>query len=123
VKRLALGLGSVAITGMFALLAARVTLVTLLLAAVPFLIWTALRRPDRMGRRSLGAAGLALVLTVLPVDLWVIRTGDLDMGVARVVWGLYRPLPEPTEPSGDVLSGGCARPLLNPVSFAVWVSY
>jgi hypothetical protein len=102
------------------LVVARWTLVLLTGIAVPWLVWTAIRQDMRLRRRCLVVASTAVVLACVPVDLWIIRTGQRDVGVSRVIWGLTLSADGGRH---DGLAAGCAPPLLNRTRYAVWVSY
>src|SRR5262245_59648101 len=82
----------VLIVAMF-LLVQRALLVALLAAAVPWLTVTAVRRPARLGRACATACLLAMVLTAVPVDVWILHTGTFAIGVDPVIWGLWMPRP------------------------------
>src|SRR5262249_13135793 len=119
-RRALLLIACVALIGALWLLVARSTLVILAATALPWLAWTAIKRGTRIGRRCAAIAATAVVLACLPVDFWIIRTGERDFGVSRVIWGLT------LSPGGGAHSGlaaGCAPPLLNRTRYALWVSY
>jgi hypothetical protein len=122
VRRAAIIFGSLLFIGVLWALSARLTLGLLLLACAPILIWKAGKAPERLTRSCTIACVAAVILAAIPVDIWVIRTGQVDAGVDEVIWGLV--LPPPGESgSRTALAGGCAPPLLNPTRYALWVSY
>jgi hypothetical protein len=114
--------GSVTLAITLGLLVWRVTILILVLAAVPLLVWTAWRNPARTARRGAIVAVIGVALTLIPLDLWAINTGKIDAGVAQVVWGLWMPRPGNAGPQSDVIAAGCARPLLNPARYVLWLS-
>jgi len=115
--------GSVILAITLGLLVWRVTILIMVLAAVPLLVWTALRNPARTARHAAIVAVIGVALALVPIDLWAIKTGEIDAGVAQVMWGLWMPRPDDAGPHRDVIAAGCARPLFNPARYVLWLSY
>ena len=119
----AVAIGSLALVAALSALTVRLTLLVLLVGAVPVIVASLVRRRETVVKRSGLVALAAVVVALIPVDVWVINTGERAAGFEEVVWGLTVPPPEGTAKPRHALSGGCARPLLNPARYAVWISY
>ena len=122
VRRAVMLVGSLLFIGVLWALSARLTLVLLLLACAPLVIWKAGTEPRRLVRACALICGTAVILTAIPVDLWIIRTGQLGAGIDEVLWGFALP-PQGESGTRTALAGGCAPPLLNPARYALWISY
>jgi hypothetical protein len=119
-RRVLFLIGCIGLIGALWLLVSRWTLVLLAALAAPWLVWTAIRQGTQLPRRCVVVASTAIALACLPVDVWIIHTGQRDIGVDRVIWGLTLSA-EGGRHYG--LAAGCAPPLLNRTRYAAWVSY
>jgi hypothetical protein len=114
--------GSLALIAFLFWFTMRWSLFGLLVAAAPVFLWTWIREPVRLRRRSAAVCAVAIVLAGAPVDVLLTKGGGPWVEVKPILWGLPTAETLQRVEPGSVVWGGCVMPV-NPARYAVLVHW